>query len=187
MKNKHGAFFRAFVKNPLRTGSIVESSPLLSEKMIGDIDLENCCCIVEFGGGNGVFTKKILEKMDSNSILLCFEIDPELARQMERNIQDKRLKVICDSAENINVYLRKFGFAKADCIISGLPLASLPRKTSRTILNQSYAYLNSGGRYVQFQYSLASLKHLKYLFPAVSVTFVFLNLPPAFVYICTKI
>lgn len=165
----------------------MESSPFLTERMLKDIDFGNHKCVVEFGGGSGTFTKNILEKLNQDAVLLCFEIEPSLAKQISADIQDNRLKVICDSAENIDVYLKKYGFEKADCIISGLPLASLPKKTSQTILSQAYEYLHSGGQYIQFQYSLASLKHLKYLFPTVSVTFVFLNLPPAFVYSCTKI
>jgi phosphatidylethanolamine/phosphatidyl-N-methylethanolamine N-methyltransferase len=187
MKNENKVFFKAFIENPLRTGSIVQSSPFLTERMLKNIDFTNHRCIVEFGGGSGTFTKQILKKISRDTVLLCFEIDPGLAKQISANIQDKRLKVICDSAENIDIYLKKYGFEKADCIISGLPLASLPKETSRTILSQAYEYLHSGGQYIQFQYSLTSLRHLKYIFSTVSVTFVFLNFPPAFVYSCTKI
>ena len=186
MKNKNKAFFKAFIENPLRTGSIVQSSPFLTERMLKDVDFKNHKCVVEFGGGSGTFTKQILKKINQDAVLFCFEIEPSLAKQISASIQDKRLKVICDSAENIDIYLKKYGFEKADCIISGLPLASLPKETSKTILNQAYEYLHSGGQYIQFQYSLTSLKHLKYIFSTVSVTFVFLNLPPAFVYSCTK-
>jgi len=186
MKNKNKTFFKAFIENPLRTGAIVESSPFLTEKMLKDIDFKNHRCVVEFGGGAGTFTKQILKRIGQNTILLCFEIEPDLAKHISANIQDNRLKVICDSAENIDIYLKKYGFEKADCIISGLPLASLPKETSQTILNQAYEYLHTGGQYIQFQYSLTSLKRLKYVFSTVSVTFVFLNLPPAFIYSCTK-
>ena len=119
-------------------------------------------------------------------MLLCFEIDPELAKKL-KNIRDSRLIVIADSAEKIDVYLKKYGFQKADCIVSGLPLASLPSKTSSSILKTIYAYLPAGGQYVQFQYSLAHLRQIKYLFSSVAISFVFLNFPPAFVYVCVKI
>ena len=179
------AFLRSFLKNPLRTGSLVQSSPMLAEKMLEKIIFSRVQCLIELGGGAGIITKKILEKMRPDAILLCFEIEPSLANKL-KNIKDTRLIVISDSAEKIDLYLKKYGFQRADCIISGLPLASLPPRTSRNILKNIYAYLACGGQYVQFQYSLATLRQIKYLFPSAAVSFVFLNFPPAFVYVCVK-
>lgn len=185
MQNKN-TFLKAFLKNPLRTGSIIQSSPILADKMLEKIDFQNARCIVELGSGSGIITKKILKKMRKDCVLLCFEIEKNLANKL-RNLQDPRLIIINDSAEKIDIYLKKHGFQKADCIISSLPLASLPSRTSRSILKNIYAYLPSGGQYIQFQYSLISRRQIKYLFSSVAVSFVFLNFPPAFVYVCMKI
>jgi len=178
-------FLKSFIKNPLRTGSIVQSSPILAEKMLAKIDFNQVRCVLELGGGAGIITKKILKKMREDGVLLCFEIDPALAKKL-KNIDDSRLIVINDCAEKIDIYLKKHGFQKADCIISGLPLASLPSRTSRRILKNIYAYLATGGQYIQFQYTLATLRQIKYLFPSPAVSFVLLNFPPAFVYVCVK-
>jgi phospholipid N-methyltransferase len=179
-------FFSSFLKNPRVTGSIVQSSQILAEKMLEKIDFQKANCIVELGGGAGIITKKILKKMPQNCALLCFEINEVLVKKLE-NIKDPRLVVINDSAEKIDVYLKKYGFQKADCIVSGLPLASLPPRTSRNILKNIYTYLPTGGQYIQFQYSLISLRQIKYLFSSVAISFVFLNFPPAFVYVCVKV
>jgi len=178
-------FLKSFVKNPLRTGSIVQSSPVLAEKMLERIDFRRAKCLVEFGGGGGIITKKILRKMRPDAVLLCFEIEPALAGKL-KSINDPRLVVINDCAEKIDVYLKNHGFQKADCIVSGLPLASLPPRTSRSILKNIYAHLATGGQYIQFQYTLATLRQIRYLFSSVAVSFVFLNFPPAFVYVCVK-
>jgi phosphatidylethanolamine/phosphatidyl-N-methylethanolamine N-methyltransferase len=185
MPNKK-TFLKAFLKNPRRTGSIIQSSPILADKMLEKIDFRSALCIVELGSGSGVITKKILKKMRPDGRLLCFEIEKNLAGKL-KSIADPRLVIVCDSAEKIDIYLKKNGFQKADCIVSGLPLASLPPKTSRSILKTIYAYLPSGGQYIQFQYSLISLRQIKYLFSSVAISFVFLNFPPAFVYVCVKI
>jgi phospholipid N-methyltransferase len=185
MQNKN-TFLKAFLKNPLRTGSIVQSSPILADKMLEKIDFQNARCIVELGSGSGVITKKILKKMQQNCVLLCFEIEKTLADKL-KNLRDPRLIIINDCAEKIDIYLKKNGFQKADCIISSLPLASLPSRTSRNILKNIYAYLPSGGHYIQFQYSLAYRRQIKYLFSSVAISFVLLNFPPAFVYVCVKI
>lgn len=179
------SFFISFLKNPRSTGSVVQSSPILAEKMLEKINLQKTKCVVELGAGTGNITKKILQKMPAECKLLCFEIDRGFAEKL-KNIRDSRLIVINDSAENIEIHLKENGFCKADCVISGLPLASLPQKTSRSILKNIYAYMENGGQYVQFQYSLASLRQIRYLFTSVAVSFVFLNFPPAFVYVCVK-
>lgn len=186
MKEKNIFLIRSFLKNPLQTGSIIQSSSVLAKKMLEKIDFCNAKCIVEFGGGTGIITKKVLQKIRSDAIFLCFEIDPDLAKKL-KNINDSRLIVINDTAEKIDIYLKKHGFQKADCIISGLPLASLPPHTTRNILKNIYAYLKIGGYYVQFQYSLATLRQIRYLFTSVAISFVFFNFPPAFIYFCVKI
>lgn len=177
---------KSFIKNPLRTGSIVQSSTTLAEKMLEKIDFGRAKCVVEFGGGAGIITRKILKKMREDCVLLCFEIEPALADKLKR-INDPRLVVVDDTAENIDIYLKYYGFRKADCIVSGLPLASLPPRTTRGILKNIYAYLAIGGQYVQFQYTLSTLRQIKYLFPSPAVSFVLLNFPPAFVYVCVKV
>ncbi|OGI26059.1 MAG: hypothetical protein A3J76_05560 [Candidatus Moranbacteria bacterium RBG_13_45_13] len=175
-----------FLKNPARVGSVAASSPFLAKKITKKIDLTSAKCVVELGSGTGAITKEILGGLPQDCVLLCFEVEPIFAKKLAKKISDPRVKIICDSAENIDVYLKQFGFSKADCIISGLPLASLPRKTSRGILQNIYTYLESGGQYIQFQYSLMSLRQIKYLFSSVAVSFVLFNFPPAFVYVCVK-
>jgi phosphatidylethanolamine/phosphatidyl-N-methylethanolamine N-methyltransferase len=187
-KHKNGSLFlKAFLKNPLRTGSVIPSSSYLSKKMIESVDFGNVRCIVELGCGAGVITKIILQKMPSSSKLICFEINSRLAKHARNRIRDPRLIIINDSAEKIGQYLNEYGIASADYIISGLPLVSLPKVTSQNILRHVYGHLRSGGQYIQFQYSLTSLKGLRRMFSAVTISFVFLNFPPAFVYVCTKI
>ncbi|MFH0929815.1 MAG: hypothetical protein V1814_01015 [Candidatus Moraniibacteriota bacterium] len=61
MQNKN-TFLKAFIKNPLRTGSIIQSSPILADKMLEKIDFRNAKCIVELGSGSGIITKKNIEK-----------------------------------------------------------------------------------------------------------------------------
>ncbi|MFA5926390.1 MAG: rRNA adenine N-6-methyltransferase family protein [Parcubacteria group bacterium] len=184
-KNSH-IFLKAFLKNPLRTGSVVQSSPQLTNKMVESIDFRGAKHIVELGPGKGVITWKILSKMEKDAILFCFEIEPSLAEYIRKTIKDPRLIVINDNAEKIGWYLQKYGLQKVDHIISSLPLASLPKKTSQSIVQCAYEYLRSDGQYVQFQYSLVSLKSFRKIFSVVSISFVFLNFPPAFVYVCVK-
>ena len=185
-KAKNKKLIQLFLKNPGRIGSVAASSPFLGEKIAQKIDFSKARCIVEFGAGTGSITKKILKVMPPDCLLFCFEIEPELVKKMEKEIVDPRVKIISDSAEKIDLYLKKYNISKVDYIVSGLPLASLPKKTTRRVLQNAYAYLRAGGSYIQFQYSLITFRQIKYLFDHVTISFVPFNFPPAFVYVCVK-
>lgn len=180
-------FLQAMLKNPRRVGAIAQTSPHVAKEIISAIDFKKSRVLVELGSGPGNITKKILEKMSGDSVLFCFEVDKNLAANLRKEIRDPRVKIICDSAEKIGEYLTQSGHAKADCIISTVPLTTLPYGIMKRILLHSYQYLNSGGNYIQVQYSLLGRKHLRLLFPSMSISFIFLNFPPAFVYSCLKI
>jgi len=179
-------FFKAFLKNPAKVGSIVQSSPFLVDKIIEPVDFRKARIIVEFGAGTGVVTKKILERMSKNAVLLCFENDPELCEQLECNIRNPRVKIIPDGAENLEKYLADRGIAFVDYIVSELPLAIFPESLAEKIFSVVNSRLKTGGQYVQIQYSLKSRKRIKQLFPKTLIAFVLLNVPPSFIYICTK-
>ncbi len=153
--------------------------------MLEPIDFNQAKCLVEFGPGTGVFTKKILKKMNSNAILLTFEINPTFIKELQ-NIKDDRLVIINDSAEKIEEYLQKHNRSSADYIISSLPFAMIPDEVVHTILTNSDNALSETGKYIQFQYSLNAKKKLESYFSEVEINFTVLNLPPAFIYVCKK-
>ena len=179
-------FFKAWLKHPLRVGTFTQSSRFLAESLIKPINFQKAKCIVEFGAGSGNVTKKIIEKMKEDCRLLTFEIDSILAKHTKKKINDKRVSIIEDSAENFPLYLNENGFEKVDYILSGLPITSLPKVFTRKILNLSAEYLNEEGSFIQLQYSPLRKKELKKFFSVIKVNFVPLNIPPAFVFVCMK-
>ena len=185
MKNKN-LFLKAFFKNPRQVGALNQTSNFVAKEIMSSIDFEKARCLVELGAGMGNITKKITKKMHPECILFCFEIDPNLAKHLAKNIQDQRVKIISDSAENIGKYLRQSKIEKVDYVISTVPLTTLPYRKMKEILKLSFQYLRSGGKYIQVQYSLLGRRYLRMLFPKMGINFVFLNFPPAFIYICIK-
>lgn len=179
-------FIKALMKNPVAVGALIPSSKFLAEKMVELADLKNTKCIVEFGAGTGIITKMILSEMPRNAVLFCFEIDKDLVKILNKAIKDPRIKIIHDSAENFHKYIAGHGFDFADRIISGLPLAILPKEVKNNILKSSEEYLRDEGIFVQFQYSLANLSDFKKFFPSIAINFELLNIPPAFIYVCKK-
>lgn len=178
-------FITEVFKSTGTIGALSPSSCFLAKKMIAPIQFGNTKCIVEFGSGTGVFTHKILEKLPANAKLLAFEINPVFIEELEA-IKDSRLVIINDSAEKIEDYLTKHNFSSADYIVSSLPFAMIPDDVVHRILTNSDNVLAENGKYIQFQYSLNAKKKLEGYFNNVKINFTLLNIPPAFVYVCSK-
>lgn len=177
---------KEFFKNPKQIGAIAPSSKFLAEKLVKAVDLKSAKIIVELGAGTGTITKKILEIMPENAVLFSFEINCALSRHIEENIKDRRLKVINDDARRIANHLLQFGFRSADCIISCLPLAAFSKEERDGILEVISDCLVDDGKFAQFQYSINDIFALRKIFPKVNLDFEIRNIPPAFIYVCSK-
>ena len=180
------AFLSEFIKERKMVGAIAPSSKFLMRKMLKKIDFSKDLNIIELGPGTGIFTSEILNRMTDKSNLFSFEINTSFYDQLNSKIQDKRIKVINDSAEKMSHYLSKEKLKKAHVVISSLPLAVIPNEVKENILNSVVAILDQNGTYVQFQYSLNAKKLLQSKFENIDIQFTPLNLPPAFVYHCSN-
>jgi len=178
----HIVFVRAFLKNWRETGSLVPSSSFLARKMIKPVDFSKAQIIVELGAGTGIITKMILKKMRKDARLLVFEINENFCERLVA-FKDNRLEIIRDSAVEMQKYLDT---DKAHYVISGLPLANFSHDLKRRLLTSIYNNLEVGGKYTQFQYWPRSYGAVKDIFGYIGLSFSLINLPPAFVYECSK-
>lgn len=167
-------------------GAMAPSSRFLTEKMLDNVSFNESKVFIELGPGTGVITKRIIERMPEDGILLVFELNSEFYQALEQKIDDPRVKLIHDSAEHIEKYLEKFQLEYVDAVISSLPLAVFSHELRSNIVHAAMKSLKSNGKYIQFQYSLQSKNFLKKMFDTVTIDFTPLNFPPAFVYTCTK-
>lgn len=180
---KKVAFFSAFLKHGKNVASITPSSQHLVKKMLEPVDFSKAEIIIELGPGTGAITKEILKRMKSSSRLFLFEINKEFLNELG-NIKDPRMEVINQSAEMVSEELTKRKVAEADYVISSIPLAIMPSGTENAIVGSIKKLLSKKGMFIQFQYSLTSYKMLQKHFAQVELKFTFLNIPPAFIFIC---
>jgi phosphatidylethanolamine/phosphatidyl-N-methylethanolamine N-methyltransferase len=175
-----------------KIGSITPSSEKLALKIVETANIKNRKVIVEFGPGNGVFTKQILKAKDPNALYFAIELNQELANETLKNCPDAL--VYLDSATNLSKYLKKHGIDKCDCIVSGLPFANFNEKLQDEILEIVKTSLSPDGIFLTFSYNLSLLtkagklfrKKLPHFFNHVKRTdTVWANLPPAFIYHAT--
>ncbi len=167
-------------------GSIIPSSRFLAAKMLNHIPINDSKVVIELGPGTGVFTERILELLGDKTQLIVIELNDDFFHALKERFNHPNLHLKHGSADQIRTYLNELGVEKADLIISSLPLANFSAALRNNIIETAKDCLTENGKFIQFQYSLQSLKTLKRNFHSVKVNFTALNFPPAFVYTCTK-
>ena len=179
-------FLKEFFKDRKMVGAVSPSTRFLGEKMLENIDFDKAKGLVELGPGTGVFTDIIIARMRKDAKLLVFELNDEFYANLKARINDPRVQIIHDSAENIAKYLPEEEQTMQDAVISSLPLMVFPSELRQSVVDAANTCLKPKGKYVQFQYSLQSKKFLETIFSSVKITFTIRNFPPAFVYTCLK-
>lgn len=137
--------------------------------------------IIEFGVGRGNITKEILNTIAPSSRLFAFEVNPEFCDHVEEMIDDQRLTIINDGAEN----LRNYVDGPVNGIVSSLPLTILPKDLRMAILQSAYEALQDGSCYNQILYTRVLQKSLLSVFDECSVER-FISIPLEYVYHCRK-
>jgi len=184
--NETLTLLRHFIRNPKQVGAIIPSSAALSREMLAKVDFRNAKTILELGPGLGIFTRGILKRARKDARIVCFEINWKFCKFLSARFKDKRIQMINSGAEKLGQELIKLGIKKADCVISGLPFRNFTKWQQEKILCQVSESLTENGKFVLFQYTNGLRSMLEEHFSSVDRTFVAMNVPPAFVYVCKK-
>ncbi len=186
-------YIKQFLRDPKSTGSIAPSNEELSELVTDTARLGEMGTVVELGPGTGVFTEKILEKKNPETLFFAIEINPEFYEATKSRCPSAT--VYKDSAENMKKYLERHGKDSCDCIISSLPWAVFDHDTQDKLLHVIWDVLRPGGKMITFSYSVSmmvpnarrfrSILRNKFSNVVKSKT-VWSNFPPAFVYSAKK-
>ncbi|TVP43956.1 MAG: ribose ABC transporter permease [Mongoliibacter sp.] len=180
MRNK-GTLLKELYTNISTTGAITFSSKPLVDKMLSYADFIGAKTIVELGGGDGSITAGIIEKMDKDTTLLVFEVNEYFCKEMEKAYPQSNIKIINDSAANIDKYLNG---TKADLIFSSLPFSLIDKPTRKEICEKSRDYLLQEGKFIQICYSYLLRYQFKNYFNEIETHFTLKNFPPAFIMVC---
>jgi phosphatidylethanolamine/phosphatidyl-N-methylethanolamine N-methyltransferase len=186
-------FLTEFLRDPNTVGAILPSSNSLARRVLSGIDFSDVRVIVEFGSGTGVFTREILNRVKQGTVFLAFETNPGFSALLRSEFHD--LDVVERSAVELASVLQKKKISGVDVIISGLPFASFDAELQENIIRPSADALIEGGTFRTFAYIqgplLANGRNFRRIvdryFDSVTTTsVVWMNLPPAFVYVCRK-
>jgi phospholipid N-methyltransferase len=175
-------FARNFFRHPRMLGSIVPSSRFLIKQLLEPINWGRARVIVEYGPGVGTITAEVLRQLRSDATLIAIEMNPDFVRHLSSSLNDRRLRVVEGSAEQVDETLRRF--TRADYIISGIPFSTIPAPVREQILRKTCDVLEPGGAFLVYQFSTRVLQDLKRVFGYVGRRFQPLNVLPAHLFIC---
>ncbi len=149
--NENIEFLQAFLKNPLKVGSIAPSSPELAQQMVAGIRPNEESVVLELGVGTGAITKFLQEIVPSRESYLGIEIDKKLVKSLKENFP--ALKIVRGNAcDTFSIY-QKTGFGKVGYIICCLPFVSLPNDVGEKILAEIDKFMEQGCVFRTFQYA----------------------------------
>lgn len=180
-------FFKRFLKRPFQVASIVPSSKALVERVSDKIDFDAARVIAEYGPGVGVHSHEIARRMRPDAMLLLFELDPELSRDLEKQFaNDPRVHVINGDAARLPNELARRGIAQCDYIISGIPFSILKIDKKIPLLQQTYDALAPGGAFIIYQVTNELKQHASPIFDESDSEYFLQNIPPMFITVFRK-
>ncbi|WP_431227022.1 class I SAM-dependent methyltransferase [Burkholderia contaminans] len=177
-------FLRTWLRHPRRVGALAPSGPALAALITADIPRDGAT-VIELGAGTGVFTRALLARGVTSDRLVLVEADPAFANTLRH--QFPALRVMQMDAAQLGMTGDFFGGARADAIVSGLPLVAMPVERAVAIVRCAFArYLAADGAFYQFTYvprcpiPARDLEAMR--IRAVRVGVAWMNFPPAIVY-----
>lgn len=176
-------FLYKFLRSPRQIGSVTPSSKFLAQKMMEPVPWNKTQSIAELGAGTGAITQYIQAAKSRSTKVLLFEKDPYMRKELEQQYPEFSSYSDC---HNLQLNVRREAIEQLDCIISGLPFANFSQAMRDKLMEQILISLKDDGLFIAFQYSLQMRAQLSQYFEIKKITFVPLNVPPAFVYVCRK-
>jgi phosphatidylethanolamine/phosphatidyl-N-methylethanolamine N-methyltransferase len=178
-------FLKRFLSRPRQVASIIPSSRALVRKVMSKMDFSKPRTIVEFGPGEGCHTREMLKRMNPESHLLCFELDPELAGHLRDEFKaEPRVSVLNADAATLPQALADRNLPLCDYVVSGIPFSLIEPEKKRLLLQSTYDSLapHDDAAFVIYQVTneLRDRGHCDH-FPRAETEYCLANIPPMFV------
>ncbi|MDZ4830148.1 MAG: ribosomal RNA adenine dimethylase domain-containing protein [Phycisphaerae bacterium] len=196
MKRSLPHFLSQYLRHPTEIGAIAPSSRYLARTMLDGIDFAKVGVAAEYGPGSGAFTRGVLASLRPGAAFLPIELNPHMATVFRTAFPGIQLHE--RSAAEMPAICRDAGLSGASCVdlvVSGLPWAAFPLALQQSILDATVAVLKPGARLVTFAYNVGLWTKAGQRFSKLLPDYftrversrtVWRNLPPAFVYRCTR-
>ena len=161
-------------------GAVAPTSKIALKKVFSYIDFSRDLTIVEYGPGNGISTRGLLERMSPRSLLIAIEANPTFAEYLY-TIADRRLTIVEGYAQNVVSILAEAGSPPADYIVSSIPFSFFSDSVRNHITRQTHRALAPDGAFVVYQYSFLMKPYMESAFGSVTTGFAPINIPSIFI------
>ena len=160
-------------------GSIIPSSKVLIDRMLGPVKWDETKLFVEYGPGVGTFTRPVLDRLGPDATLIAIDTNPDFVKYLKEAIDDPRLVAVTGSAADVEKIIADRGFDHADYVLSGLPFSTLPPGVGDEIGAATGRVVRSGGAFLVYQFSPKVLDFITPHFEKIDRGFEWVNVPPA--------
>lgn len=144
----HWLYFRRFLKNPVGVASLIPSSPALGRLVAEQIRREPDEYVVELGCGTGAITRALLEGGVPPEKLIAVDLDAELLAVLREDFPD--ITVVEGDASDIRPQLPPAVVGKVGTVVCGIPVSLLPLKAQRRIVEEMFALMPAGRRFLAY-------------------------------------
>lgn len=186
-------FFKEFLTDPRRVGSVAPSGAQLAERMVRAASIGPHDVVVELGAGTGPVTD-VLRSEHPDAPLLVLEPGPDLAAHLRERFPGTA--VVERLAQDLPEVCAAWGHPRVDRVVSSLPWTMWSDEVIAAGLDAVCEVLRPEGRMVTFSYLhsqalLPGARRFRRLlgerFEQVERTETqWLNLPPALVFVCDR-
>lgn len=191
MQNEVIEFVKAAIKNPRDVSTVFPTSRWLASRLLDEVPIQSDSFIVEVGAGTGAITQHLLRRLQKpNEQYLGVELNQQMVSYLRNYFPN--LKFEQGPARDLDIWLKK---KKADGVVSSLPWTVFPENVQTETLQAIYHSLKPGGVFATYMCLNSSWypqakrfkEKIHSMFKTVDKTPVeWRNIPPAFVFRCTK-
>lgn len=174
-------FFKSWLDNPAIAGAVSPSGRALARMMARYVDPRKSGPVVELGPGTGSITEALLERGIEPGRLYLVEFDRGFCKLLRRRFRG--VHVIHGDAYQLSKTLTDRLRRRPIAIVSSLPLLLKPEGQRLALLADAFDCMTPEGCFIQFTYSPLSPIPRNNGFHAEASPPVWLNLPPARVWV----
>lgn len=178
-----------FLKTALKdykVGALTPSSNFVVTQIVKKLPHHSRACIIEYGAGDGVITKALLEHMPVDGKLIAIEMNPQFIPILKK-IHDPRLQIVQGDVLKICKDLSVLKLPRIDAVISGIPFSFFTSNERKIIAKQTFQKLSEHGRFILYQFSPLMLPYLKdYFEKKIKLSVEVRNFPPYFIMVAEK-
>lgn len=174
-------FLKTFIKDK-DVASVTPTSQHCVKKVCTNIDFSKDFIMIEYGPGDGVFSRYLLKKMTPGSKLILIELNKDFYIHLKESLRDPRVEIYNTRASEVERVINPGLIGNIDYVLSGIPFSFLDKTRKKIVLEATKSILKEGGLFLAYQTSGHLKKPVMEVFGNFETDFVPLNLPPYFVY-----